>query len=126
MYDGINNTTAFPPPFTLPGQISHILKRGKNGLDLGTAVTNIPSTSQALTFVFRAIFDPNQIGDGIPDILVTQVAQPNSNFDEVYFEDINGNLIGNKVLINFNENTLAPAVGSWNVDFLIRLQVPKE
>lgn len=117
MYDGINNGTAFPPPFTLPGQISHILKRGKNGLDLGTAVTNIPSTSQALTFVFRAIFDPNQIGDGIPDILVTQVAQPNSNFDEVYFEDINGNLIGNKVLINFNENTLAPAVGSWNVDF---------
>lgn len=109
------NTNVLPAPFTAPVGVAAVLTHGLQGLDLGSAITNIPA-STPLTFNFGAITDPSQIDDDIPDIIVTQMAQPNSNLDEIWFEDGDGNLVGSVLQINFNSSTMAP-VGTWNADF---------
>src|SRR5690554_7216272 len=112
---GAYNTNVLPTPFTLPVGVGQILTHGLQGLDLGSAFTNIPATSP-LTFNFGAITDPSQIDDNIPDIIVTQMAQPSGNLDEIWFEDGSGNQVGNKLQINFN---LISHVGNWYADFYL-------
>jgi len=112
---GAYNTNVLPTPFTLPVGVGQILTHGLQGLDLGSAFTNIPATSP-LTFNFGAITDPSQIDDNIPDIIVTQMAQPSSDLDEIWFEDGSGNQVGNVLQINFNA---VPHVGNWYADFYL-------
>ena len=57
---------------------------------------------------------PANVGDGIPDILVSQSAQPSSNTDQLEFVDSFGNTVGNIVSLDI---TLEPVVGNWIVDF---------
>lgn len=109
------NTNVLPVPFVAPVGVRSVLTHGLQGLDLGSAVTNIPA-STPLTFNFGAITDPLQIDDAIPDIIVTQMAQPNNTFDEIWFEDGYGNMVGNVLQINFNASNMVP-VGTWNADF---------
>src|SRR5690606_30329261 len=101
--------------FTAPVGVAQVLTHGLQGLDLGSAVTNIPATSP-LTFNFGAITDPSQIDDNIPDIIVTQMAQPNNDFDQIWFEDGNGIVVGNVLQINFNA---VPHLGDWYADFYV-------
>src|SRR5690554_4402324 len=110
---GPYNTNVLPAPFTVPAGIAPVLTHGLQGLDLGSAITNIPATTP-LTFNFGAITDPSQIDDDIPDIIVTQMAQPNSDFDLIWFEDGSGNAVGNILSINF---TTIPHMGLWFADF---------
>lgn len=119
MVDGINNGVDVVNhlPFTKPGKLSYILTSGKQGLNLGSAATNIPANAEALTFSIALIHNLTLIGDGFPDIIVTQMAQPNSVYDSIYFEDINGKVVGNKLTINFNDNSQTPVLGKWKIDF---------
>ena len=112
---GPYNTNVLPAPFTVPVGVAQVLTHGLQGLDLGSAITNIPATTP-LTFNFGAITDPSQIDDNIPDIIVTQMAQPNNNFDQIWFEDGNGIVVGNVLQINFNA---VPHLGDWYADFYV-------
>lgn len=101
----------------LPVNAANILTKGLHGLDLGTCITNIPTqtAATALSFNFLGISNTTAIDDGIPDVIVTQVADPSSNaYDQVYFEDNNGNIVGNSLTIN--QNSLSP-LGTWAADF---------
>ncbi|WP_162927078.1 beta strand repeat-containing protein [Flavobacterium psychrotrophum] len=76
-----------------------VLIDGVRGLGLGTGITNLPSTSP-LSFTAGNILE-NKAGDEIPDILVTQVADPTqSSFTTYCFTDAAGNIVGVPVEIN--------------------------
>ncbi|AXG74042.1 T9SS C-terminal target domain-containing protein [Flavobacterium arcticum] len=119
--DGVANgvtSTAINPLVTTGALKASYLTTGENGLDLGTCLTNIP-TGNDLTFnlSINGITIDN-VNDGIPDILVSQIAQPTgTGVDKLYFADINGNLVGNSISINLSNNSLFPTVANWNVDF---------
>ncbi len=112
--DGIDNGASTPQPFTLPPNVSAFLTDGPQGLDIGTGVANIPTGT--LTFDFGAIIDPTKIGDGVPDILVSQIAQPSAAYDSVYFTNAAGVLIGNRIAIRHTAASV-PSVGNWTADF---------
>ncbi len=112
--DGVDNGASVPPPFSLPPNVSYFLTDGVNGLDIGTGVANIPSGT--LLFDFGSIIDISQIGDGLPDILVSQIADPSATLDSIYFTDAGGNVVGNKIAINHTSSSI-PAVGRWVADF---------
>src|SRR5205814_678278 len=54
------------------------------------------------------------IGDGVPDILVSQIADPSSKYDTYEFTDVNGNRVGNS--LNVVLTNITP-VGNWVADF---------
>ncbi|MFC4874943.1 Ig-like domain-containing protein [Negadavirga shengliensis] len=112
MYDGVDNGISVPPPFNVPPNLASFLTSGIQGLNFGTGVANIAAGN--LIFDFSGIIDPDQIGDGIPDILVSQFADPSSVLDEIYMADDVGNLIGNSLAI---DHTQVVRVGSWSADF---------
>jgi hypothetical protein len=119
--DGLANTTSntfINPQITTGEMKAAYLTMGANGLDLGTGLTNIP-TGSTLTFNLSANgITLANVGDGVPDILVSQIAQPtNTGVDQLYFQDLNGNTVGNAISINLSNETLFPTVGNWNVDF---------
>lgn len=60
---------------------------GGRGLDIGTAIFNYPSGSR-ITFDLTNI-NPNSIGDGIPDIVITQMGDIGNVTDKFYFLDEN-------------------------------------
>lgn len=113
-----NVNQALKPPFSFPDyKISIALNRGDRGMGLGSALTNVPTTTP-FEFTLQNFMDPLKINDGIPDLFFTQQADPGTNgFDEVWFEDASGVMIGNTVTINFASNTQNPSVGKWNMDF---------
>lgn len=116
-YKEDGNNTGGNYPYTVPVKVSDILTRGINGLDMGSGITNIPASAEPLLFNFGAIADPTQIGDGVPDLLITQVASPGANnLDRVWFEDANHNRVGNEVTIDMSDTQLVPSVGNWTLD----------
>ncbi len=108
MADGVANGAGATPPSR---SLSQYLSDGPNGLDLGTCVANLPAGT-----MFMSVTDLKalNIGDGVPDILVTQTADPSSKYDRYCFTDINGNMVGNYVDINL---TNISSVGTWTADF---------
>jgi len=70
LYDGVDNGASNPAPVN---SLALYLTDGPNGLNLGTGIANLPKGD--LTFRVTNI-NPAAIGDGIPDILVTQIADP--------------------------------------------------
>lgn len=104
--DGVANGAGAAPSRNL-GQY---LSDGPNGLNLGTVVANLPAGTM---FMSVSNLQASQVGDGVPDILVTQVADP-SGADYYAFTDINGNIVGNQVAIDL---TNIPPVGQWVADF---------
>lgn len=107
MADGVFNGAGTAPSRNL-GQY---LNDGANGLNLGTVVANLPAGTM---FLSVSNLQASHIGDGIPDILVTQVADPSSSFDRYAFTDVNGNMVGNFMDINLTNIT---PVGEWVADF---------
>ena len=109
LYDGVNNGAGTPRP---ENNLAKYLTDGIRGLDLGTCVANLPAGD--LFFPINNLH-ASAIGDGIPDLLITQVADPStSSLDKYAFADINGNTIGNSVDIVLNN---LPVVGNWTADF---------
>lgn len=109
LYDGVPNGPSNPPPTY---DIDSYLTDGIKGLNIGTCIANLPSGS--MTFLVGNI-QPATIGDGIPDILVTQVADPSGgSFDRYRFTDDQGNQVGNHKDIVF---TSINPIGNWIADF---------
>lgn len=113
-----NINQALNPPFSFPDyRISIALNRGAKGMGLGSALTNVPS-STPLEFTLQYPMDPTKINDGVPDMFFTQQADAGTNsFDEVWYEDASGNMVGNAVTINFASAAQNPVLGKWNMDF---------
>ena len=107
MYDGVHNGAGTVPS----NDLKSYLTDGTKGLDIGTCVANLPAGD--LTFFVNTI-NPAMIGDGIPDVVVTQVADPSGSFDRYSFIDNQNNVIGVSRDIVF---TNIPPVGNWTADF---------
>lgn len=119
MQDGIHDgtlpqTVKFPFPYSASNMptLADLLTDGEYGLDISTGVTNIPSSLE-LEFEFTTIENINEIGDGIPDFLITQIADPSANrSDEIWFEDENGNQVG--AVVTIQQNSVAPLANTKN------------
>ena len=107
LYDLVDNGPSTPPP---ANDYTKYLTDGAQGLDLGTGVANLP----AGTLRFAIGVDPKAIGDGVPDVLITQIASPDANGDQYQFLDANGSTVGQPLSVVF---TAMPVVGNWSADF---------
>lgn len=103
------------PPAVAHLSVADILVDGANGLDLGTGVTNLP-TSAILTFQVPNI-SPGKIDDTEPDIIITQIANPDATNDRFGFINAAGTLIGNEISQNM---TYLSKMGDYYLD-LFRL-----
>jgi hypothetical protein len=109
LFDKVDNGPSTPPP---PNDYTRYLTDGTQGLDLGTGVANLPAGT--LTFAANSVV-PAAIGDGVPDVLITQIASPDATIGDKYqFLDANGNTVGKQLTILF---TNVPVVGNWTADF---------
>lgn len=108
MYDGVDNGPSVPPP---ANNIPLYLTDGANGLNLGTGSANLPAGT--LSFIMPTL-NVTAIGDGIPDVLITQIAQPTGGVDYYKFTDVNGNLVGDSLAISFSG---IDSIGNWTGDF---------
>jgi hypothetical protein len=108
MYDAVHNGPSNPPP---ANDIASYLTDGIKGLNIGTCIANLPAGT--MTFYVSNI-TPQNIGDGVPDILVTQVADPSNSSDTYSFTDASGSIIGHSKSIVFTNIT---PVGTWTADF---------
>ena len=109
IYDGVYNGPSNPAP---QWGVTSYLTDGIKGLNIGTCVANLPVGT--MSFDIQTIL-PGSIGDGVPDILVTQVADPTGNsYDRYEFTDANGARVGNYKDIIFNNIT---AIATWTADF---------
>lgn len=91
--------------------IRSVLVDGPNGLNMGTGVTNLPTTA-ILTFQIFNI-DGTKTSDTEPDIILTQIAQPVTGNDVFSFIDASGITVGNTVT---QDMTLLPKFGSYDLD----------
>lgn len=87
-------------PMPVTSDLNTYLTDGIQGLDLGTGIYNIPGGIELKYSVSN--IHASKIGDGIPDLVLTQIGvPPGSNVNDVYrFYDANGNTVGNSVSIN--------------------------
>ena len=108
MYDGVHNGKGKTP---YPNSIAPYLNDGIKGLDIGTCVANIPAGT--ISFLVNNI-KPENIGDGMPDIIVTQVADPSGSADKYSFVDAGGVVIGQTKSVTFSS---IAAVANWTADF---------
>ncbi|TPG67149.1 hypothetical protein [Hymenobacter nivis] len=109
LYDHVNNGPSFPPPLR---DLARYLTDGPNGLDLGTGVANIPAGT--LTFTISNV-QAAAINDGVPDVLVTQFADPAGSSDVYSFLDATGAVVGKPVTVTYG--SAFPVVGQWLADF---------
>lgn len=108
LYDGVSNGPSTPAP---SNDIPTYLTDGIKGLDLGTCVANLPAGT--MLFPVSQILTAS-ISDSVPDVVVTQIADPSGSLDRYEFCDILGNRVGNYVDIQLDN--IAP-VGNWTADF---------
>ena len=115
LYDGVYGGASNPSP---AWGIDRYLTDGIKGLNIGTCIANLPVGTMSFPIVN---IQPASIGDGIPDILVTQIADPSGSFDRYEFTDANGVRVGNYKDIVFTN--IIP-VGTWTADFYEAAQNP--
>jgi hypothetical protein len=109
LYDGVYNGASNPKPVN---NMNKYLTDGVKGLDMGTCVANLPAGE--IMFAITNL-QSQLVGDGVPDLLITQVADPsNSSLDKYEFADANGNRVGNSVDITLSN---LPNLGNWTADF---------
>lgn len=108
LYDGVDNGASNPRPSN--SNITDYLRDGIKGLDLGTGLANLP-LGNTFSF-FTHSLNVARIGDGVPDVLITQIAEPGTETYE--FQDASGARIGNAVSVNFGS---IARLGIWAIDF---------
>lgn len=87
---------------------------GEHGLDLNTALFNVPPTD--LTF-HATIANASVISDNVPDVVVTQVGQPSATKpDYFYFINADGDVVGDKLSIVFRPDNV-PSTGTQTWQF---------
>jgi len=88
---------AVPPPFG--ANVSDYLTDGVQGLDISSGIFNIGGT---MNYTVSTIYGAS-IGDGIPDIIITQIGDINSSvWDQFRFKDASNNTVGNQVAVDFS------------------------
>ncbi|WBA42840.1 T9SS type A sorting domain-containing protein [Hymenobacter canadensis] len=113
-FDGVPNGASNPVP---ANNIPFYLRDGRNGLNLGTGTANVTGTLDLSISGLTA----TAVGDGIPDILVTQIADPSNSQDRYQFLDANGQVVGRAVDVAFNS---IGVVANWTADFYEASQSP--
>ncbi|WP_417939118.1 T9SS sorting signal type C domain-containing protein [Flavobacterium sp. RS13.1] len=108
-------TPALGGALSTPAELAYRLTDGINGLALGTGIANIKANTLAEFKIGTNNIQIGIIGDGIPDIIVSQVAQPNSVVDKFSFVNAAGVVIGNSVNVDFTSSSI-PAVGTYRLD----------
>ncbi|WP_432670964.1 T9SS type A sorting domain-containing protein [Flavobacterium sp. SM2513] len=113
-----NGSTNPFAPITTGIQKATYLTKGTQGLDLGSCLTNIPSGTPIRFNLSSNGITWSNVGDGIPDILISQVAQPSTTAaDKFKFVNSSGVTVGNEISVLLSSAALYPTVGNWNVDF---------
>ncbi|WP_425280029.1 DUF7507 domain-containing protein, partial [Flavobacterium fluviatile] len=116
MIDGSLTNRVLTPPLlgttSVPAELAYRLTDGINGLALGTGIANIKPASASFKVGTNNVL-VGAIGDNIPDIVVTQVASPNSTVDKFRFVDSNNVTVGVSVNVNF---TSMAVMGTYRLD----------
>ncbi len=107
-WDGVPNGASNPVPSRV---LAPYLTDGIKGLNIGTGVANLPAGS--LVFGVNSL-QPSAIGDGVPDILITQIADPSGGTDSYQFVNSSNGTVGNSVSVSFAS---IDSVGGWIGDF---------
>lgn len=115
--DGSNAITKLEPPLigtTATGaELAARLTDGVNGLALGTGIANIKAGTAEFKIGTNNL-NLTGIGDGKPDLIVTQVAEPGGGTpDKFKFVDASGATVGNELTVNFDA---VNPVGTYNLD----------
>ncbi|WP_133076115.1 DUF7507 domain-containing protein, partial [Flavobacterium piscis] len=118
MIDGLPNTAVLDPKLAgtaaTGAELAARLTDGSNGLSLGTGVANIARGSAEFKIGSNNL---NLLGinDDIPDLIVTQVAEPgNINQSDIFkFVDAAGKTVGNEITVAF---TSVKAIGTYSLD----------
>lgn len=100
-------------PVPVNNNLLSYITDGLQGLDMGTAIFNFPSSTQ-IQYQISDI-NPASIGDGIPDIIFTQVGQVSNSDDTYSFTNASNIVIGSAVNINFS--TLIPVMANGAYKF---------
>ena len=102
MYGGNGNVSPVP----VNNNMVEYLSDGINGLGLGSAIFNIPQGSSISLNTMGIV--AASIGDGVPDLIFTQMGNPSSANDTYHFEDVNGNIVGTTYSVAFSN---VPSIG---------------
>ena len=108
LYDCVANGPSNPPP---ANNLNYYMTDGVKGLNIGTGVANLPTGT--ITFGVSNL-QASAIGDGVPDILVTQIADPSGSADQYEFTTSGGTGVGNLLSVNFAS---VNPVANWTADF---------
>ncbi|WP_178986347.1 T9SS type A sorting domain-containing protein [Winogradskyella helgolandensis] len=112
LVDGVvNEGTAITSTEVADLTVFQVMIDGINGLELGTGVTNYNNTASIRFFSGNG--QVGAINDGIPDLLITQIADSGS-WDTYYYADDRGNVVGTpiRLYLNNSENNQ----GRWQLD----------
>lgn len=116
MIDGSNSTATLTPPLmgaTSTGpELASRLTDGVNGLTLGTGIANIKAGTAEFKIGTNNL-TISGIEDNIPDLIVTQVAEPGGTPDSFKFVDASGATVGNQLSVSFGSVT---AIGTYSLD----------
>lgn len=113
-----NGSTNPFAPITTGVQKATFLTKGTQGLDLGSCLTNIPSGTTVRFNLSANGITLSNVGDGIPDILISQIAAPSATkADKFKFVNAAGVTVGVEVSALLSNNSLFPQVGNWTADF---------
>lgn len=88
-----------------------VLTDGTSGLDLGTGITNLPSTA-VMTFAISNI-TAARATDAEPDLVITQIADPATSNDVFSLVDASGTQVGNTIT---QDMTNLPSFGTYLLD----------
>ena len=104
-YGGVGNVTPVP----VNNYLIQYLTDGVNGLGLGTAIYNFPTGTEIAyeitTGTGNSGIAVGSIGDGIPDIVFTQVGQISAADDAFRFVNAANNTVGSIVHVDFQTST---------------------
>ncbi len=82
--------------------LSYYLTDGGQGLELGTAIFNLPPGTVLRVPIEGGDIQPEHVSDGIPDILVTQMGAIGTTVDRYQFFDATGQPVGASVNISLD------------------------
>ncbi|TDX86940.1 SdrD B-like domain-containing protein [Epilithonimonas xixisoli] len=94
-YGGAGNVMPIP----VENNLLKYLTDGTSGLDLGTGIFNFPQSSK-ISYDITSI-NPTSIGDGIPDLIITQIGDISNVLDNYYFVDATNNIVGSQYAVDF-------------------------
>lgn len=104
MKDGNATAALLTHPNIKDLTLQSVLTDGTQGLNIGTGYTNLPSSTTARFQIYNVLSD--KISDTLPDLLITQIADPAGANDVFYFSDANFNIVGDSFKQNLNNIAL--------------------